>query len=102
MTVFKAVTLFALIYITSFLLQTGSGSAVQSDSLNESAVDYLVTVPVKILKELIKITHKSKGLQKLWLEAFHLTADHLLNAEVRIKYICHMYMVRVLCMLLVV
>ena len=101
MTVLKAVTLFALIYITSFLLQAGSGSAVQSDSLKESAVDYLVTVPVKILKELINITHKSKGLQKLWLESFRLTADYLLNAEVRIKYICQ-NMVRVLCMLLVV
>ena len=102
MTVLKAVTLFALIYITSFLLQAGSGSAVRSDSLKESAVDYLVTVPVKILEELINITHKLKGLQKLWLESSRLTADYLLNAEVRIKYICHMYMVRVLCMLLVV
>ena len=102
MTLFKTVTLFALMYITTFLLQAGSSSAVQSDSLKEAAVDYLVTVPVKILEELIKLTDKSKGLLKLRSESFHLTADYLLNAEVRIKYIYQTYMVRVLCMLLVV
>ena len=87
MFVFKVSTLFALIY-TSFSLpaeQAGSGSTVLRDGdLNyDSVVDYPVTVPKKVLKELLDISDKSKGLLLLWRNSFYLTKDSLLKAEVR-------------------
>ena len=83
MVFFKVYMLFALIYITG---QAGSEPAGQIDSQNRSVVDYPVTVPIKILKALVEISHKSNGLILLWRNSFSLTEDSLLKAEVSFKY----------------
>ena len=73
--------LFALIYITR-----QAGSELAAAGQNTSVVDYPVTVPVKILKALVKLYDNSKGLLLLWRNSFGLTKDSLLKAEVSFKY----------------
>ena len=47
-----------------------------------SADDYPVKIPWQVLKRLLDILRKSKGLFQLWTNAFHLTKDTLLKDEV--------------------
>ena len=78
MNVFKAVILFALIYITS------ASFSEQLGAYNDSAVvDYPVMVPQKVLEELINISDRTKGLQALFRYSRMLTDTNLLKAEVR-------------------
>ena len=67
----------------------GSGSANQS-TLNISAVDYPVTIPWQVLKQLLDISDKSNGLYTLWINAISLTKDRLLKDKVRpiSVYVC--------------
>ena len=81
-------TLFVLI-CTSFSLpaeQAGGGSGdVPPDGLNETVVEYTVTVPLEqVLKELLDISDTSKGLYLLWRNSIYLTEEKLLKAEVRL------------------
>ena len=90
MLTFKISGLFALMMNTCSSLQAdGSGSAVvpPRDGLyyDLPAVDYPVTIPVKVLKELIDISDNSKGLLLLWRNSFYLTKKRLLEAEVSIS-----------------
>lgn len=86
MLVFKISALFALVMNTcSSLQEDGSGSAAvpTRDGLgSDSEFDYPVTVPEKVLKELLDISDNSKGLLLLWRNSFYLTKKRLLEAEV--------------------
>ena len=82
MLVFKAFTLCALMYITCSE-QAGSGSVDQS-TLNVSLTNYPATLPVQVLKELVDISDKSKGLYLLWRNALYLTKNRLLKDEVSV------------------
>ena len=62
----------------------GNGSADQSTQNLSTAV----TIPRKVLEQLIDITYKSKGLIVLWSNAVYLKEDSLLRDEV----ILHLYM----------
>lgn len=72
------------IYVTCLLAaeDEGSGAADQS-ILNISAVDYPVTIPWQVLKQLLDISDKSNGLFPLWSNAISLTKDRLLKDKVR-------------------
>ena len=76
--------LFALIYISicSSSEQTGSDSAVQN-----SVVDYPITVPIYVLQQLIGINDTSNGLNLLYLNSRHLSKKNLLKDKVRIKHL---------------
>ena len=82
MFVFKVFTLCALTYITCSE-QTGNGS-VDQNTLNVSLLNYPATLPVQVLKQLVDISDKSKGLHLLWKNVRYLTKDSLLEDKVRI------------------
>ena len=90
MFVFKAFTLCALMYITCSE-QAGSGS-IDQGTLNASVADYLVTLPMQAMKELVDISDKSKGLYLLWRNSLYLTKNKLLKDEVSVLLLCmHVY-----------
>jgi len=80
---FKAFALALLINIACSLSEQGSGSTNQSELQNTSVIDHPVTLPVQILKELVDISDSSKGLHKLWFNAFYLSKPWLLTVKVR-------------------
>ena len=82
MLVFKALTFCALMYITCSE-QAGSGS-VDQGTLNAPVDDYLVTLPMQVLKELVVPSDNSKGLYLLWRNAQYLTKNRLLKDEVSV------------------
>ena len=63
--------------------QADSGSVDQS-TLNASVDDYLVTLPMQVLKELVVPLDNSKGLYLLWRNAHYLTKNRLLKDEVSV------------------
>ena len=73
-------------------MEQASGAAlpIQSDSINESVVDYPVTLPVQVLRKLVDISDTSKGLFSLWNISMYLTKEKLMKDEVRIKHV-HSY-----------
>ena len=79
MSICKVFTLCALICATLAAEQNDSCSHNQN-----SLADYSVMIPVQVLKQLINITDKSKGLYKLWEYANKLAKDEILKEEVRI------------------
>lgn len=80
MTFFKAVIIFALIYITSASFSEQLG--VHGDSLNGSVLDYPIMVPQHVLNKLTDITDFSKGLLGMWRKSRALTNKNLLKPEV--------------------
>ena len=86
MSICKVFLLCALICATLAAEQNDSCSPHQN-----SLADYSVRIPVQVLEELKDITYKSKGLIKLWTNAYSLTKDELLKEEVRITSE-HIYM----------
>jgi len=82
---FKVFSLALLINIACSLSERGSGhgSTNQSELQNTSVVDYPVTLPIQILKELVDISDNSKGLRQLWFNSFYLTKLRLLTVKVR-------------------
>ena len=79
MLVFKAFTLCALMYITCSE-QAGSDQG----TLNAQVDDFLVTLPMQMLKELVVPLDNSKGLYLLWRNARYLTKNRLLKDEVSV------------------
>ena len=63
--------------------QADSGS-VDQITLNASVDDYLVTLPMQVMKELVVPLDNSKGLYLLWRNAQYLTKNQLLKDEVSI------------------
>ena len=77
MSFFKIFTLSALIYITN------ASSPGQTGGSPAAAMDYLVTLPIQVLKQLVRIDDNSKGLKELYLNSFYLSKKKLLKDEVR-------------------
>ena len=67
----------ALIYITS------SSSPGRTGSIPAAAEDYLVTLPIHVLRQLVRIDDNSKGLKALHQNSFYLSKKKLLKDEVR-------------------
>ena len=88
MSLFKVFMLSATMHIASSMWpeQVGSGGSdtMQNDSLNDPMADSLVTVPIQVLKALVDISDKSKGLILLYRNSFYLTKEKLLKSEVGI------------------
>ena len=53
-----------------------------------SADDYPVKIPWQVLKKLLDISHRSKGLFQLWKNAFHLTKDVFFKDKVIFTSVC--------------
>lgn len=66
--------------------ETGSGLDDMANIMNASTVDHPINLPVQVMKKLLDISSKSKGLFLLWNYAKFLTRESLLKVEVRIQY----------------
>ena len=89
MLVLKTFMLYAVMYITCS--EQARSDSVDQGTLNASVADYPVILPVQVLKKLVDISDKSKGLHKLWRNALYLTKDSLMEDEVRVTSV-HAYL----------
>ena len=86
MSIFKVFTLCVLICATLAAEQDGSSSANQNIQ-----DDNTVMIPEQVLRQLTDIGHRSKGLFKLWGNAFHQIDDDLLKNKVTVTSV-HVHM----------
>ena len=69
-----------MICATCLLAAEHDGSGLVDQNI--SVVDYPVKMQWQVLKKLLDISDRSKGLFKLWINAFSLTKDTLLKDKV--------------------